>query len=290
MRYQAIQRTKKKRKKKMKKLMFAAVALTAGFAMAETVESDQIVGYVQAGKAEASQYVPLATQFEALGGGDIAVKNAVTVENAVASNTAAGDQLWRWDTATATWTKYAYYKKPRTDPAEIFWTKIVNDKAEGTETTDTIPAGETFFFKRSSGATEAATLTLAGGVKDLSGESSFAVTQNQLAFVANPWPTEIVIKDFNQFVTEGTPSASNTAAGDQIWLWDTANGTWVKYCLHKDSRAGITDNWRKIVGTKPDTKETEDTIPAGKGIFFQRSGLASPTEPLKVTFTLPITK
>lgn len=137
----------------MKKLMFAAVALTAGFAMAETVESDQIVGYVQAGTAAASQYVPLATQFEALGGGDIAVKNAITVDKPISNSTwGTADQLWRWDTANATWTKYAYYKKPRTDPAEIFWAKIVNDKAEGTETEETIPAGKGIFFKRSSGA------------------------------------------------------------------------------------------------------------------------------------------
>lgn len=289
MRYRAIQRTKKKRKKKMKKLMFAAVALTAGFAMAETIESDQIVGYVQAGSATAGQYVPLATQFEALGGGDIAVKNAVTVDNPVASNTTSGDQLWRWDTANATWIKYCLHKDVRAGITDN-WRKIVGTKPDTKETEDVIPAGETFFFKRSSGATEAATLTLAGGVKDLSGESSFAVTAGQLAFVANPWPTEIVIKNFNQFVVEGTPVGSNTTSGDQIWLWDTANGTWVKYCLHKDVRAGITDNWRKIVNSKPDTKETEETIPVGKGIFFKRSSGASATEPLKVTFTLPEAK
>lgn len=276
-----------KGKMSMKKLMFAAVALTAGFAMAEAIESDQIVGYVQAGSAEASQYVPLATQFEALGGGDIYVKNAVTAEPASASASTSGDQLWRWDTANATWTKYCYYKKPRTDPAEIFWTKIVNNKAEGTETTDTIPAGETFFFLRA-GGTEPATLTLAGGVKDLSGETSFTVAASQLAFVANPWPTEIVIKNFNQFVTEGEPSASASTSGDQIWLWDTANGTWAKYCYYKKPRTDPAEIfWTKIVNNKPEGTETEDPIPVGKGIFFQRAG---GTEPLTVTFTLPITK
>lgn len=275
----------------MKKLMFAAVALTAGFAMAETIESDQIVGYVQAGSAAAAQYVPLATQFESLDGGDIAVKNAVTAEPASASASTSGDQLWRWDTANATWTKYCYYEVPRSKPAQIFWTKIVDGKVEGTETTDTIPAGETFFFKRSSGATEAATLTLAGGVKDLSGESSFAVTAAQLAFVANPWPTEIVIKDFNQFVTEGDPSASASTSGDQIWLWDTANSTWTKYCYYEVPRSKPAQIfWTKIVNGKVEGTETEDPIPVGKGIFFKRSSGASATEPLKVTFTLPITK
>lgn len=277
----------------MKKLMFAAVALTAGFAMAEAIESDQIVGYVQAGKAEAAQYVPLATQFEALGGGDIAVKSAVTADKPVANATwGAADQIWRWNTATATWTKYAYYEVPRSKPAQIFWTKIVDNKVEGTETTDTIPAGETFFFLRSAGATEPATLTLAGGVKDLSGESSFAVTAAQLAFVANPWPTEIVIKDFNQFVTDGELVANATwGAADQIWLWDTANSTWTKYAYYEVPRSKPAQIfWTKIVDSKVEGTETTETIPAGKGIFFQRSAGASATEPLKVTFTLPITK
>lgn len=267
----------------MKKLMFAAVALTAGFAMAEAIESDQIVGYVQAGSAAANQYVPLATQFEALDGGDIPVKSAVTVDKPAGSNTTSGDQLWRWNTATASWTKYCFYA---TRDGIKEWRKIVNSTPDTKETEDTIPAGETFFFLRSAGATEPATLTLAGGVKDLSGESSFSVIQNQLAFVANPWPTEIVIKNFNQFVVEGTPAGSNTTSGDQIWLWDTANATWAKYCFY-ETRDGVKE-WRKIVNSKPDSKETEDTIPVGKGIFFQRAAGASATEPLKVTFTLPI--
>lgn len=137
----------------MKKLMFVAVALTAGFAMAETIESDQIVGYVQAGAAAANQYVPLATQFEALGGGDIAVKDAVTADKPISNATwGAADQIWRWNTATATWTKYAYYVVPRSKPAQIFWTKIVNGKVEGTETTETIPVGKGIFFQRSGAA------------------------------------------------------------------------------------------------------------------------------------------
>lgn len=273
----------------MKKLMFAAVALTAGFAMAETIESDQIVGYVQAGTASAAQYVPLATQFEALDGGDIAVKSAVTVEPASASaDWGAADQIWRWNTATATWTKYAYYVVPRSKPAQIFWTKIVDGKVEGTETTDKIPAGETFFFLRAGGS-EPATLTLAGGVKDLSGESSFTVSAAQLAFVANPWPTEIVIKDFNQFITEGEPSASaDWGAADQMWLWDTANSTWTKYAYYVVPRSKPAQIfWTKIVDGKVEGTETPDTIPAGKGIFFQRAG---GSDPLTITFTLPITK
>lgn len=273
----------------MKKLMFAAVALTAGFAMAETIESDQIVGYVQAGKAAAAQYVPLATQFEALGGGDIAVKNAVTAEPASSSTDwGSADQLWRWNTATASWTKYALYEVPRSRPAVIEWRKIVGDDVEDAETTDKIPAGETFFFLRA-GGTEPATLTLAGGVKDLNGESAFTVSSAQLAFVANPWPTEIVIKDFSQFVTDGELSASTDwGSADQIWLWDTAKATWAKYAYYEipRSRPAVTQ-WRKIVDGEVEEDETTETIPAGKGIFFQRAG---GTQPLTVTFTLPITK
>ena len=55
------------------------------------------------------------------------------------------DQIWRWNTTTSDWDKYFYYVK---GTAGKVWCK----KGETTETTDTIPAGEGFFFYRGSGA------------------------------------------------------------------------------------------------------------------------------------------
>ena len=68
-----------------------------------------------------------------------------------AGNATGADQIWLWDTSSATWNKYFYYSGRGVKQ----WRKI----GETTETTDIIPAGIGFFFQRSSGASEAATIT-----------------------------------------------------------------------------------------------------------------------------------
>ena len=225
------------------------------------------------GEVSAGQYVPLGAQFENASGGAIAVKDAVKVGEPIGfANIGGADQIWIWNTSSSTWTKYFYFSSRGQ-------TRWVKDGATGVETTDTIPAGTTFFFLRSGGATGSTTLTLAGGVKDLAGSSSFSVTAGQLAFVSNPWPMTIEIKDFYQYVTSGNPVGfANIGGADQIWLWDTPTSTWIKYFYF--SSRGQT-RWVKEGATGV---ETTDTIPVGKGIFFQRSGGASATEPLVVTF------
>lgn len=261
----------------MKKLMFAA-ALAAvcvpAFAEDDAGISSSIVGYVTIEGVKKNNYVPLAVQFENVAGGDLAVKDVVTVSNPQASaGITSADQIWRWNTASASWTKYFFYISRGMDKA--IWVK----DGETSETTDTIPCGETFFFMRSGAASEATSLTLAGGVKDLSGSTSFAVTKNQLAFVANPWPKSIAIKDFCQYSDGAWQASAGITSADQIWLWDTAANGWTKYFLY------ISRGMDKAIWVKDgDTNETTDEIPVGKGIFFQRSGAASLTEPLVVTF------
>ncbi len=60
------------------------------------------------------------------------------------------DQIWRWDTENNDWIKY-FYRSSNTS-----WCK----SGEQSETTDTIPAGEGFFFYRGTGgATDTVTFT-----------------------------------------------------------------------------------------------------------------------------------
>ena len=261
----------------MKKLMFAA-ALAAvcvpAFAEDDAGISSSIVGYVTVEGVKPTQYVPMAVQFENVAGGDIAVKDVVTVSIPQGGSMSAADQIWRWNTASAAWTKYYLFTSERQGILNQ-WRK----DGEEIETTDKIPCGETFFFMRSGAASEATSLTLAGGVKDLSSSISFSVTGGQLAFVANPWPKAIAIKDFCQY-SDGAWQGGAMAAADQIWLWDTEANTWTKYFLFTSERAGILNQWRK----DGEEVETTDEIPVGKGIFFQRSGAASASVPLVVTF------
>ena len=229
----------------------------------------------------ASQFVALGTQFEDVSGKDIKVSDVLKVEpQQAASSSGSADQIWRWNTDTATWTKY-YLCNNRGD---IYW--AYDGGRDKVLDTEVIPAGETFFFKRSSGAsaTQGATITLAGGVKDLSGNTSFSVTAAQLAFACNPWPIGLKVSTFTSFYQpEGEPLVDGSSSGtaDQIWLWETATGTWTKYyaCNNRGERYWSPDGKRQPV-------TDADVIPAGKGFFFKRSSGASATDPAIIKITL----
>ena len=214
--------------------------------------------------------------FENVDGSDVAIKDLVTVGNPVGgASLGASDQIWVWDTATASWTKYYYYSGRQGKK----WLKST-DAANASETIDTIATGKTFFFCRSAGASGTTTLTLSGKVKALDGESSFTVSANQLAFASNPWPVELNVKDISNYYTNGTPvGGASLGASDQIWLWDTATAGWTKYYYYS-GRQG--KKWLKSTDAA-NADETTDAIPAGAGFFFQRSSGASATA--TITFT-----
>ncbi len=239
----------------MKKVMFAF-----------GIESANTVGYNTVPSISSGQYVALGVQFESCAGGAIAVKDLVTVSNPTGSGAMGGaDQIWRWNTASASWTKYFYYSSRGVK-------RWVVSTDTTTETTDTVPAGETVFFCRAAGAA-ATSLTLAGAVKEMTGASSVSVTSGQLAFMANPWPVSVSIASFNSNYSSGSPTGSGAMGGaDQIWRWNTATSSWTKYYYY--SSRGQT---RWVVSTDT-TTATTDTIPAGEGFFFQRAaGAASAT-------------
>ncbi len=243
----------------MKKVMFAAAVAAAGLAFG--IESANTVGYATVPSISDGQYVALGVQFENCAGGAIAVKDLVTVGSPTGSGNIGGaDQIWRWNTATAQWTKYFYYSSRGVK-------RWVVSTDTTTETTDTVPAGETVFFCRAGGAT---TLTLAGAVKEMTGASSVSVSDGQLAFMANPWPTPVSIANFNSNYSSGTPTGSGNIGGaDQIWRWNTVTASWTKYFYY--SSRGQT-RWVESTAT---TTATTDTIPAGEGFFFQRAGGAA---------------
>lgn len=247
----------------MKKLMTIAVAALCGTVLAtDAVESSNIVGYQTLPEISASQYIALGVVFENVAGGDISVKDLVKVGIPVGAGSLGdgADQIWRWNTAEATWTKYFWYSGRGTTQ----WRKSNENK----ETTDTIPAGETFFFLRASTG-QATSLTLAGAVKEISAEATprtVTVTASQLAFMANPWSTQINIANFSNFYSEGSAIGAGSLGdgADQIWRWNRDTSSWTKYFYY--SGRG-TMQWRKY----GETTETSDNINAGEGFFFQRA-------------------
>jgi len=108
-----------------------------------------IVGYQTVEGLSSDKFKALAVQFENIAGGEIAIKDLVTVGTPAGSAEFdfSADQIWRWNTKKATWTKY-YYRTKR----DVITGWCNSDST--TETTDTIPAGEGFFFRRATGAVE----------------------------------------------------------------------------------------------------------------------------------------
>lgn len=216
------------------------------------------MGYTVSESVSASQYIALGTTFTDVSGANIAIKDLVKAETPVGA-ASTGDQIWVWDTTSATWTKYFYRVSARSGATKT-WCKL----GETAETTDTIAPGTTFFFLRDSNGA-ATTLTLAGAVKPLDATSTFTVAASQLAFASNPFPVSMLVTDLSSKYTTGSPVGA-ASTGDQVWLWDTANSTWDKYFYRVSARSGATKTWCKV----GETVETSDSIPAGKGFFFQR--------------------
>ena len=231
-----------------------------------------VVGYVTTDSISAGQYKALGTVFTNLDGTDIAVKDLITVTTpASGANMGASDQIWIWDTASSSWTKY-YSRKAR-GMTTALWVK----EGTETETTDTVAAGTTFFFTRPGGSA-ATTLTVSGSVKELTGSSSFTVSAGQLAFASNPWPVSIKVSDITKYYAAGAmASGANIGVSDQIWRWNTATSTWTKYYSRK-ARGMTSALWVK----DGEETETTDEINAGEGFFFSRPG---GTAAVTVTFT-----
>lgn len=207
----------------------------------------------------------------------IPVANLVTVAAPVGGASAGvtvGDSIWRWNSAAGEWIKY-YYRKLGTQAA-VGW--CLNGQT--TVTTDTIPCGETFFFRRGT-AGSATTLTLAGAVKPFEAAPSYTVEPGKFVFMGYPWPVEIAISQFTKFQSAPVGGASaGVTVGDSIWLWDSAAGDWVKYYYRKLGTQPAV-GWCKN-GT---TTVTADKIPSGEGFFFRR-GTAGATETITFTYSV----
>ena len=209
----------------------------------------------------------MATQFQsATGTGALCINDLVKVASpkGMPGLTPAADQIWLWDSVNDEWVKYFYRSTNKV------WCK----QGETTQTTDTIGAGKTLFFRRGGGGA-ATTITLAGGVVALTGEPTYPnLVAGKYAFMAYPWPVAMPIANFKKY--QGAPKGMPglTPAADQIWLWDATNDEWVKYFYRSTNKV-----WCK----QGETTETADVVPAGEGFFFRRGGGGS-TDTVTFTF------
>jgi len=253
--------------------MCAVAALSAGICMAD-ITSANIVGYQTVNAPAAGTYMALSVSFDNVGQDasyKIASLLSVGAPKGAATALTSADQIWLWDTEAGDWVKYFYRKIG--NQAAVGWCKA----GSTTETTDTISAGETFFFRRGGGGAST-TITLSGQVKPFTASAVYdAPAAGSYKFMGYPWPVELAIADFDKY--QGAPKGAATAltSADQIWLWDTEAGDWVKYFYRKiGNQAAV--GWCKAGATT----KTTDKIPAGQGFFFRRGGGGTAD---KITFT-----
>ena len=230
------------------------------------------VGYNTIASPAAGKYIALGIQFENVGeSARLPISSVISVADPKGSNAIAGtaDQIWLWNSANDNWDKYFYRVNRST---VIGWCKA----GTTTVTTDTIGAGETFFFYRSSGGT-VTSLTISGAVKPFTAEPTYSVTPGKYTFMAYPWPVALPIVSFASYCSN--PKGSNAIAGtaDQIWLWNSANDNWDKY-FYRVNRSTVI-GWCKA----GETAVTAASIPAGEGFFFYHSSGGSNSD--TVTFT-----
>ena len=117
-----------------------------------------MVGYSTVDAPAAGKFKAFSIQFENIDQNkEIKISelfNCDTPKGAANGGLATPDKIWLWDTAASDWVKY-YYRKVGTSAA-VGWCK----NGTSTTTTDKIPAGEGFFFRRgTAGATDTITFT-----------------------------------------------------------------------------------------------------------------------------------
>ena len=199
----------------------------------------------------------------------IAVKDLLTVAAPVGANSAGttADEVWVWNVGTGAWVKYFY----RVQRGTVYgWCK----EGETAQTADTLNNGDGFFFKRNADA--ATTVTLSGAVNTVDPSITYNAVGGTMTYVAYPWPVEVAVTGL---LTVADPVGANSAGttADEIWVWDVATGSWVKY-FYRVQR-GTVYGWCK----EGETAATADTISAGTCFFFKRNADASTT----ITFNKP---
>ena len=186
------------------------------------------------------------------------------------------DQIWRWDTTENGWAKYGY-QKPRNGTAA--WRKYDTDLKTFSDLTsvDVVLPGETFLYFR--GGTAAATLTLAGAVKEVTASPSYTIAKGNYQFVAYPWPVGFKLSELDGIATWSSISGVAAWGGgmDQIWRWDTTENGWVKYGYQKPRNG--TAAWRKYDTDLKTFSEltNDDAIGSDEGFLYFRGGTATLT-------------
>ena len=253
----------------MKKLIFAAAAIAAGVAMAD-VTSSNVVGYSTVDVS--NQYTMIGLNWETVGAAEMAINDLFGKDQLVAgANVNAADQIQVWN---GTEFEVYFFKAKKTSGAGKFTyeNSWVKSSAATVPTTDTIPAGTGFWFKRYGDTNR--TLVLNGGVKGVTNEKAITSTYTMMG---SAFPCDVILNG-----TDTNPSlfdwkncscaGANVNAADQIQVWNGTEFEVYFFKAKKTSGAGKFTYENSWVKSSAATVPTTDTIPAGKGFWYKRYG------------------
>ena len=260
----------------MKKVMLAVAAAATCAAMANEISSQNIVGYSQIELTSKNTIVGI--NYLGTGGTAMSLNDAVPYVDGMTKGNSinTADQI-QIQTPSGGYTVY-YMSNGKNAKGTGDVAGLEGKWAKGgtyTPTTDTVSAGQAFWYVRQNytGGDPALTITVAGEVCTLASSSKDITLQ--YTHIANPYPADLQLNDGIPYVSGMTQGNSiNTA--DQIQIQTSTGGYSVYYMSNgKNAKgtgdvAGLAGKWAKGGTYVP----TEDAIPAGKGAWFCRKGSA----------------
>jgi len=230
----------------MKKLV-TALALCASFSAFAQVESANIVGYETKTLTKATFYA-IGNQFQKVQDPTAvyAISNLVVTVNPKTGTSLNNnvDQIHVW--GGSSWVKYYNYTG----------VGYVKD-GQITETTDTLPPGAGYFFRKGNDLTKNGSATFSGQVSQ-SNQVVRTITKATFVFMTNPWPSTLSIAAFTTALTNPKTGTTLNNNVDQVHLW--TGSSWTKYYNYTG------------VGYVKDGQitETTDMIPVGAGFFIRK--------------------
>ena len=251
----------------------------AGLALADGVESANIVGYQQI--TLANQYTILGVNFTAVDGSNLSLQDAVPyVEGMTAANVnSAADQI---QIQNASGGYDIYYMSNGKNAKNATVAGLEHKWASGyTAATTTLAPGTAFWFVRKT-AESPLTINIAGGVSMIASNSKGIDGNYKL--IANPYPTDLPLNDGVPYV-EGMTAANVNSAADQIQIQNASGGYDIYYMSNgKNAKnatvAGLEHKWASGY-----TAATA-SIPAGKGAWFVRKGSTDFTVTIARPYTI----
>ena len=256
----------------MKKVMFAAAVAAGLVAFGDGIESANTVGYQQIELTSKNTIVGI--NFLGTDGNAMSLNDAVPYVTGMTQGNSINnaDQI-QIQTSTGAYTTYYMSNGKNAKGADV--SGLAGKWAKGgtfTPTTDTVSAGQAFWYVRQNytDGDPSLTLTVAGQVCTLASSSKDITIQ--YTHIANPYPTDLPLNNGIPYV-EGMTKGNSINTADQIQI-QTSTGAYSTYYMSNGKNAkgadvsGLEGKWAKGGTFAP----TTDSIPAGKGAWFCRKG------------------